>query len=1134
MCLSPLPHNRTGKLETNGVIDLLLKEHARAELLDQAGLAFLALNACHDLCAPCLASISAAGGRFLLDLHQKTIYASVFQGKERRIKREMLDLRRKLYSKLMHRTDAATQPDPMEWSAYTKEIEVKVKKDVLLALKQDQESRQIEHLRRQQQQELERQDMERLRRQRKRQKQAELGLLGEAQEEEAPEPFGVMRPADETGSTLLSDPPTGTMAIVFTDIAASTVLWEADPVIMQAVVAKHNIVIRDLVEALNGYEVKTVGDTFMIAFQNPLHAVRFCNALQVSLLRAAWPTELHHMGTHSPVYQVPETLKQRFTLRAEEEVMQIAQGPGADFFADKEYPSGRIGIVVLQLANAAELAAEHTTVWTDAVALYQQQSPILTVTVNHARTVQIRLESGRHGGYIAKNLGDRFMITFQSVLNAVRFALQADTGLVQSPWPLGLAADRRCGLIMDAKNRFVFNGPRLRAGIHVTEMEPVSDPFMRSATYHGEGVNVATAMCMLSEGGEAILTEEVLVDLQNTNSIDLLGPPLYHHVGEMKGPNRQVVKFISMLSPSSAGRIDQLPNWAHRRAAMERQKSFLLMPVTEGKYRPVLNLNWATCLPPANMQRQLRDLDGVLIKSAKPLQPSGVSGTDAMFQLLWQVLWSSQSIKSLEHLEKMRMQAEDMQTDTEWSTPMVAFRLADFAFLPPVPIPAGQVGEDMVLSRMENMDPLAIGTGHDASPSHKRPKSSIGQKNRSSMKSLYPRLPSSPARSESPNSPSLSGNQSSPNIAATASSPSHSTSCLGEQAQSMYDQEPLPEPPPESPLPTQVGFYKEHLKQARIRAMILQRKSRSNEERAAMLESRLASEQANLIGPALFRAHTLLRTFLGLLSMHLKSLEDPTILMADKEVMDRFLAHIERTGTYIRKKNQRWQDLHAELISLSLDTEAAERGCMDAPRLLERSVPALLLKFWAFFKQHTRKMAHRKPDALLAGPGRGGERQARIAARSGGSTGGAEASTDKTKTKAKTKKKGSANSALSSPNQSSQHITPVSTSPRPSSQSSPDRPVKSTSRFGSTVSRNMPNSSVSQQPNSPRSTSAFRSGSPPVAPAINVAGPSTSNLLSVPPLPLHGVQPPPNDLDPADNGLSARSASSDSLVTPDT
>jgi class 3 adenylate cyclase len=79
-------------------------------------------------------------------------------------------------------------------------------------------------------------------------------------------------------------------AIVFTDIQASTTLWEKAPEDMARAVQIHHTEMRRLLEKHNGYEVKTIGDSFMIAFKSPHNAVSFGLDTQYSFYRSEWGT----------------------------------------------------------------------------------------------------------------------------------------------------------------------------------------------------------------------------------------------------------------------------------------------------------------------------------------------------------------------------------------------------------------------------------------------------------------------------------------------------------------------------------------------------------------------------------------------------------------------------------------------------------------------------------------------------------------------------------------------------------------------------------------------------------------------------------------------------------------------------
>ena len=89
------------------------------------------------------------------------------------------------------------------------------------------------------------------------------------------------------------DPPLGSRAaIVFTDIQSSTSLWEQFPLEMQQGLKLHNFTIREVMNTFGGYEVKTIGDAFMVAFGEFRKAAEFGLAVQVALSTQDWPTAL--------------------------------------------------------------------------------------------------------------------------------------------------------------------------------------------------------------------------------------------------------------------------------------------------------------------------------------------------------------------------------------------------------------------------------------------------------------------------------------------------------------------------------------------------------------------------------------------------------------------------------------------------------------------------------------------------------------------------------------------------------------------------------------------------------------------------------------------------------------------------
>ena len=83
-----------------------------------------------------------------------------------------------------------------------------------------------------------------------------------------------------------------TATIVFTDIRASTSIWEIAPEGMRAGLQIHNAVMREVMRMCGGYEVKTIGDAFMIAFASTCDGVAFGLRVQERLFEADWPVSL--------------------------------------------------------------------------------------------------------------------------------------------------------------------------------------------------------------------------------------------------------------------------------------------------------------------------------------------------------------------------------------------------------------------------------------------------------------------------------------------------------------------------------------------------------------------------------------------------------------------------------------------------------------------------------------------------------------------------------------------------------------------------------------------------------------------------------------------------------------------------
>ena len=88
--------------------------------------------------------------------------------------------------------------------------------------------------------------------------------------------------------------PEGKASIAFTDIQSSTSIWEQCPEGMKKDLKLHNSLVRECITLNNGYEVKTIGDSFMVAFDTVFDACGFGLAVQIALYESdKWDARLH-------------------------------------------------------------------------------------------------------------------------------------------------------------------------------------------------------------------------------------------------------------------------------------------------------------------------------------------------------------------------------------------------------------------------------------------------------------------------------------------------------------------------------------------------------------------------------------------------------------------------------------------------------------------------------------------------------------------------------------------------------------------------------------------------------------------------------------------------------------------------
>ncbi len=101
---------------------------------------------------------------------------------------------------------------------------------------------------------------------------------------------------------MASQPPTGKVTFLFTDIVGSTELWERHGDSFLPVLQAHNAILTTAIEMHGGYIIKTEGDAYKVAFHDPVSAVRCAVLAQAYLQRFPWPEDVGPLSVRMAVH----------------------------------------------------------------------------------------------------------------------------------------------------------------------------------------------------------------------------------------------------------------------------------------------------------------------------------------------------------------------------------------------------------------------------------------------------------------------------------------------------------------------------------------------------------------------------------------------------------------------------------------------------------------------------------------------------------------------------------------------------------------------------------------------------------------------------------------------------------------
>jgi len=130
-------------------------------------------------------------------------------------------------------------------------------------------------------------------------------------------------------SSLNEKAPEGTVTIVFTGVQGISDLWNhVDGAAMGDAIDLHDGILRRMLRKFRGYEVKTEGTTFMVAFWTTWEALCWCLAVQQALVAQTWPSELSEPGAKEIAGRIVEDSKALFNGMRVYMGMQVGQPRG--------------------------------------------------------------------------------------------------------------------------------------------------------------------------------------------------------------------------------------------------------------------------------------------------------------------------------------------------------------------------------------------------------------------------------------------------------------------------------------------------------------------------------------------------------------------------------------------------------------------------------------------------------------------------------------------------------------------------------------------------------------------------------------------------------------------------------------
>jgi len=166
---------------------------------------------------------------------------------------------------------------------------------------------------------------------------------------------------------------------------------------------------------------------------------------------------------------------------------------------ESEAPSGSVTFVFTDVQSSTNLWQSDAEAMNDALTLHDETLRALLV---------------KFRGYEVKTEGDAFMVTFYSVLDAIRWCLAAQRALAKAKWPPSILELPSANRVLDQDGKMVFSGLRIRMGIHVGTPICRRNPVTKRMDYYGPVVNMSARVSDTAHGGQIVCTQAIVDALE--------------------------------------------------------------------------------------------------------------------------------------------------------------------------------------------------------------------------------------------------------------------------------------------------------------------------------------------------------------------------------------------------------------------------------------------------------------------------------------------------------------------------------------------------------------------------------------------------------------------------------------------